>query len=61
MVLYREMIKLLSRGQMREHTLKQCRALAAEYARAELRNAETEFYIWGRASRSRTIVLTDPI
>ena len=26
-----------------------------EYARAELRNAETGFYIWGRASRSRTI------
>ena len=24
----------------------QCRALAAEYARAKLRNAETGFYIW---------------
>ena len=43
-VLYWEMIELLSRGQMR-HALEQCRALATQYqeelvVRAELRNFE---------------------
>ena len=50
--LYREMIQLFSQGQMWEHALDQCRALATQYeeelvdyyAMAELRKTEAELY-----------------